>query len=87
MVVDYYSSLTHKHLVLDSELSTCCSIFWFVKMSDCMAVVKLGAWPLAVHTSFLEIVFVHASVCVCLCVHSEGINNQWCDIGHNYVIG
>ena len=23
MVVDYYSNLTYKHLVLDSELSTC----------------------------------------------------------------
>ena len=23
MVVDYYSSLTYEHLVLDSELSTC----------------------------------------------------------------
>ena len=28
---------------------------------------------------FLEIV-VGASVCVCLCVHLEGINNQWRDM-------
>ena len=22
----------------------------------------------------------HVSLCVCLCVHSEAINNEWCDI-------
>ena len=41
----------------------------------------LSFWP---HAWFLEIALVRALVYVCVCVRvsaSEGINNQWCDIG------
>ena len=42
---------------------------------------QAGAGPRLVHSWFLEIALVHASVCVCVCVSApEGINNQWCDM-------